>query len=914
MSNLFRTNAGRTAPVQPDTQLRIQSSVQGLPRPIGYGQTRTSGNLIWYGDFRAIAQQQQASGSGGKGSIFSTAGSSATNYIYQASVAIALSEGPITNVLQAFINNLSNTLAQLNLTLFNGSYSQSAWGYLTTVHPSQALNYRGISYVAAGPYQLGNTASLPNISFEVEFAINTGVSGVPDADPGACIIDFLTNPFYGVGFPPASVGPLTTYSNYCKATGMLISDCITQRAAASDWIKNLLKATNSDAVFSQGVLNIVPYGDQGYTAGTSYTITETHILSSIGVPGVPTISSITVGAPGNFISSGGVVYTTTNTPLTFVGSVPAITGAGLFTQSGSTYWFSTADGGQSITITYTYTAAASYSPPTNPIYALTDDDFLDTGATNTAGTAIQATRTRQSDQINNIKVEYFDRSNNYNPAVAEAMDDGSITLYGKRSGDTRQSHFFCTGTAAQQSANLELGRQYIRTTYKFTLGAKYILLDPMDVVSITDTALGLNQQWVRIKEIQENSDLTLTITAEEYLNGTGAAPLYSPSIPGGFNLNYNIQPGNVNAPIFIEPTIDLAGTLEIWLAISGSVPANWGGCEIWLSFDNSTYALIGIQSGPSRMGVLTGNLATLAGTGETQDNTNVLAVDLTESQSQLSSGTAQDMLEGITLCYVDGEFLSYEFAALNSAYHYSLNPLFRGLYNTWQVMNSVTYLTGSSFVRCDSGIFQYPYDPTKIGSTVYVKFLSFNPYGFGKQALSDVSPYTHTIVGVNQGITTVPGFSVSAITVTGSNGVSTPGILCNWTPIHNSTIVSVIVEYYPFVGGVGQSTQITFNDPASGAGTIAGLQALTLYEVRATIVTNPNTLPTSWTTYQAVTTPDTLVIHLGPDAAPDVPTGLTLSNIAAVTGSEGTVTGGISASWNNVTSPDIPSVLCTVVD
>jgi hypothetical protein len=36
--------------------IRVQTSVYGAVRPIVYGTTRLTGNLVWYGDFRATEQ------------------------------------------------------------------------------------------------------------------------------------------------------------------------------------------------------------------------------------------------------------------------------------------------------------------------------------------------------------------------------------------------------------------------------------------------------------------------------------------------------------------------------------------------------------------------------------------------------------------------------------------------------------------------------------------------------------------------------------------------------------------------------------------------------------------------------------------------------------------------------------------
>src|ERR1700722_789215 len=99
--------------------------------------------------------------------------------------------------------------------------------------------------------------------------------------------------------------------------------------------------------------------------------------------------------------------------------------------------------------------------------------------------------------------------------------------------------------------------------YSFTLDQRYIVLDPMDIVEITDTAIGLNQQWVRIVEIQENDDGTLSFSAEEYL-GNGHAPAFSFQQGRGYAANYNDSPDNVNAPLLFEPTDPLAGGLQVW--------------------------------------------------------------------------------------------------------------------------------------------------------------------------------------------------------------------------------------------------------------------------------------------------------------------------------------------------------------
>ncbi len=141
----------------------------------------------------------------------------------------------------------------------------------------------------------------------------------------------------------------------------------------------------------------------------------------------------------------------------------------------------------------------TYTPPSQPIYDLDDDDFMASNQTTNPKSVSAAsspdpviiTRTDIADQENDIKLEYLDRANQYNPTIVEAKDDAAIAFFGVKSSGSKQLHLFCDRSAALASAQLMLGRQQILRSFAFTLGREYILLDPMDIVAITDTNAGL---------------------------------------------------------------------------------------------------------------------------------------------------------------------------------------------------------------------------------------------------------------------------------------------------------------------------------------------------------------------------------------------------------------------------------------
>ncbi len=372
---------------------------------------------------------------------------------------------------------------------------------------------------------------------------------------------------------------------------------------------------------------------------------------------------------------------------------------------------------------------ASYTPNLTPVYDLTDDDFIGTDD------PIKVTRTRDADAYNSVQIEYLDRANHYNVAIMPAKDIANIELYGIRSDSPQQAHMICDAGIAAQVAQIRLQRLlYIRNQYEFTLGWKYCLLEPMDIVTLNDDGLGLDQYPVRILSITENEDGSLDVKAEELLVGTASALTYNYQSNGGYS-GQEGNPGDVNAPFIFEPPLVLTtnGSHEVWAAVSGG--NNWSGCHVWAAFSGDggapgTYKMIGVVEGVSRYGTLQ------------SDSGTSIQVTL-NTGAQLYSGTTLDATSGQTLCYIDGELLSYETATLTGTNQYTLGNLHRGQYGTIET----THAPSDAFARVDGQIFKYPYDKSLIGTTISLKFTSFNSVLGMEQALSEVEAYSYALSG-----------------------------------------------------------------------------------------------------------------------------------------------------------------------
>lgn len=216
--------------------------------------------------------------------------------------------------------------------------------------------------------------------------------------------------------------------------------------------------------------------------------------------------------------------------------------------------------------------------------------------------------------------------------------------------------------------------------------------------------------------------------------------------------DFYADPGNSNPPIIFEPPSDLTGgDLEVWVISSGG--ASYGGAQVWVSTDGNTYAIAGTLYKGARQGVLTATLNSHAD----PDTTNTLSVNLAQSSGNLISGTQADADQFVTLCYCDGELVSYETATLVSAFHYDLTYLRRGVYGTPIAAHGI----GSKFARFgpnDPSILRYKYPASFVGQTIYIKLTSFNIFGLELQDLSDVSAVSYTLTG---GGAELPRFSIS---------------------------------------------------------------------------------------------------------------------------------------------------------
>lgn len=612
--------------------LNIDTSTNVLPVSVLWGTNRIAPNLIWAADFQ---YHQQSSGGGGSGGGGKGSGQS----YYSASIIMALCEGPISGVTEAWLTSTAitwaNYLSQYAVELFDGTRdTQTTWSYLVSNWPSQELGYPGTAFIAGANYNLGGSPSPPNHNFLVQgplYGTATWTNG-DDADFAEIIFDFLTNAYYGIaGFPTGSIDQLTLYSSggaggvgdaamqtYLRAVGIAASPLINSQERGNSVLKRWADICNTQIAFYDGKMKFIPYGDTVITAnGVTYRPNVTPYLT-VGN------SDFVVEKPGE-------------EPVTF-----------------------------------------ELVPP--------------------------------EEVFNVVRVECNDYGNQYSPLPVEARDQNGIETTGfVRIMPSFAAHELTRPAIAQIVGQLMLQRQLFIRLKPITFKVSWDLgcqITPGDIITLDRPEMGYGALQVRIVETVEDASGVFTITAEEFSVGTATGTAYNAGSSSPNSFNSLASPGPVNVPVIFEPNSSLVTNAAVWLSVSGGIGgvanAAWGGCYVWASTDGSTYGEIGQVLSPAIQGTLTASLPGY--TGSNPDNTNTLSINLNESNNNtLATVPATVAAAGTSLCYVDGELLSYTTATLTTI-NYQITEYWNVPASNTVIVNSVAdYVSNVGVTYSPSG-------------------------------------------------------------------------------------------------------------------------------------------------------------------------------------------------------------------
>jgi hypothetical protein len=727
----------------------LQTSSLGVCLPLLWGRNRAGANIIWLNDFKAHPQGGKGGGKGG-------GGKGAKSYTYTTALIFALAEGPVQAIDQAWASSaVSVALATVNLTLFLGTVGQAAPAWIISNYPAEADGYPQTAYVFSSLYDLGSSASIPQLNFDVVGNLSGTMPPFVDANPADIIDDFITSTQYGLD-PTATyidAASLAFYKTYCTAQALLLSPYLRTQEQATSIIQRWAQLTNTWIFWSGTALKFVPLGD---------------------------------GA----ISAYGVTYT----------------------------------------------------PNLTVEYALGVDDFIPPQA---GGDLVTVTRIDPADGYNRVEIDGRDRNNNYQTTPVYWEDQASVDGIGQLQSQTVSADEVCDLNIASIMATL-IGKRsvYIRNTYQFTAGYNYILLEPGDIVTLTDPGIGLNAVPVRITDVAEDAGGLLKFTAEEFPTAIGQPIVIAvQSSAASPPVDLLADPGDVNVPVIFEPDPRVTGGQpQLWLGASGG--ANWGGCQIYISVDGTNYVWIGSIATPTVQGVLTAILASHAD----PDTADTLAIDITESGGVLSTAvTTADADASRTASLVGNELVSFGSVTSTGAFTYNLTYLRRGVYNTTIASHAI----GAPFARVDpSAAFQYTLPQQYVGVTLYFKLPSFNRFGNAQDSIADAVAYTYVPTGVAYTIAPPTGITLATSQVTQADGTTLVAMTATWAASAGPTLAGYEVQ---FSADAGATWTVDRNVGAAAlSNALTPALASTNYQARVRAISANGLAVSAWDTSATV--------------------------------------------------------------
>lgn len=370
-------------------------------------------------------------------------------------------------------------------------------------------------------------------------------------------------------------------------------------------------------------------------------------------------------------------------------------------------------------------SVGTWTPNTTIMYDLTPADFIpmDDGA------CVTYQRKDRAEIYNQFPVQFTNRANGYESETVNFELTDDISNYGLRqASSTSAGYIYTKERAVKVAKNIARRNQIEKDQYTFQLDWTFCRLEPGDLVRITDEKAGIVSKVVAVTSVTEDETGLYTVTAVSRKEGTYSAPTYTVHDTDRPYIETNTTPDKTT-PVMFQPPVDLTDNgLELWIGAKGA-GGNWGGCVVYASDDKTNYREVGQIASSARFGTL---VDAMTATGTTAHIT---------CNDSLIAGTAQDAQRGNTLCWIDGECMSYEGAEMQMDGSWKLSGLVRGQYNT----TKAAHATKSTFVRCDNTLLKQAFSKDDIGKTIYLKFCSVNMFGYAMQDLSDVDPYEYVL-------------------------------------------------------------------------------------------------------------------------------------------------------------------------
>lgn len=175
------------------SDLAVQTSSYGKSVPILFGQARFAGNVIWSLPIKEHESRTESS-AGGKGGGGRRASVTSITYTYSVTLAIALCEGEIDEIVNIWADAKNITHELPNFRIYKGSEDQMP-DPIIEAHEGVGKTpaYRGLSYIVIEDFPLFDYGNrIPNFTFEAKRKAksnnNDNYMSVEDRVESICIV------------------------------------------------------------------------------------------------------------------------------------------------------------------------------------------------------------------------------------------------------------------------------------------------------------------------------------------------------------------------------------------------------------------------------------------------------------------------------------------------------------------------------------------------------------------------------------------------------------------------------------------------------------------------------------------------------------------------------------------------------
>lgn len=341
-------------------------------------------------------------------------------------------------------------------------------------------------------------------------------------------------------------------------------------------------------------------------------------------------------------------------------------------------------------------------------------------------------RMAQRETRNRLRLEYSNREDDYNRGIAEASDDWSIADTGERAESIALPGITRTSLAQRWIQRALWNRLPQRIMGRVTVGPQRTLLEAGDVITWTHSEVDLRTTRLRVGPIAEAPEQTFgleLIEEPESILGWPAIPGQSPRVTDP-RTEWIPTPGDTLAGIFEWPAeLNPPWPAGPVLGVVATGPSSlWVGCDIYISRDGISYALLGYYSGRAPFGSISSAMPEVPMGGLYDNEFGQTTVDLGVSFGSVTALGREDMLAATRFAYVGGEFVSFQDVTLVNSYTYALRGMMRGLFDSdvsSKALGSTFFLCGEPG-RTMTYVHAFSLTRNDVGRTIYMKFPSVN--------------------------------------------------------------------------------------------------------------------------------------------------------------------------------------------